>query len=131
LRDRRAKGEKVGLGIAMFVEKSGLGPSDKALVTLEADGGVEIVTGAASVGQGIETVMAQICAEVLDIPIERMRVVHGRTDRIDHGMGAFASRVTVMTGCAVNTAAGALQEKMADQKAPIRGEGWFRRTQMN
>src|SRR5437870_6673524 len=90
LASRRAKGEKVGLGVALFVEKSGLGPADKAVITLEADGGIEIVTGAASIGQGSETVMAQICAEVLDLPPERLRVGHGRTDRSDHGVGAFA-----------------------------------------
>ncbi|MBW8905538.1 MAG: xanthine dehydrogenase family protein molybdopterin-binding subunit [Betaproteobacteria bacterium] len=131
LADRRAQGEKVGLGIALFVEKSGLGPADKAVITLEAGGTVEIVTGAASIGQGIETVMAQICAEVLDIAPERMRVLHGRTDRIDHGMGAFASRVTVMTGCAVKAAAEALKEKMAHEQPPISAEGWFRSTHMN
>lgn len=129
--ERGKRGEKVGLGIALFVEKSGLGPADKALITLQVDGSVEIVTGAASLGQGIETVMAQICAEVLDIPPERMRVVHGRTDRIDYGMGAFASRVTVMTGCAVKAAAEALKEKMAREKPPISAEGWFRADHMN
>src|SRR5207237_1058367 len=126
LSERRKGGEKVGLGIGLFVEKSGLGPADKAVITLEADGSVEIVTGAASIGQGIETVMAQICAEMLDIPPERMRVVHGRTDRIDHGMGAFASRVTVMTGCAVKAAAEALKETLKSEKTPISAEGWFR-----
>jgi len=131
LAERRARGEKVGLGIALFVEKSGLGPADKAVITLEADGGIEIVTGAASLGQGIETVMAQICAEVLDLPPERMRVVHGRTDRIDHGMGAFASRVTVMTGCAVKAAAEALKQKIGREKPPITAEGWFRADHMN
>jgi carbon-monoxide dehydrogenase large subunit len=130
LAKRRAHGEKVGLGIALFVEKSGLGPADKAVITLEADGSVEIVTGAASIGQGIETVMAQICAEVLDIAPERMRVIHGRTDRIDHGMGAFASRVTVMTGCAVKAAAEALKEKIGREKAPVSAEGWFRADHM-
>src|SRR5438477_8740740 len=75
--------------------------------------------------------MAQICAEVLDIAPQRMRVVHGRTDRIEHGMGAFASRVTVMTGCAVKAAAEALKEKMTHEKPPISAEGWFRSTHMN
>jgi carbon-monoxide dehydrogenase large subunit len=131
LAERRARGEKVGLGIALFVEKSGLGPADKAVITLEADGSVEIVTGAASIGQGIETVMAQIAAEVLDIPIERMRVLHGRTDRIDHGMGAFASRVTVMSGCAVQAAAEALKKRMQTERPPITAEGWFRSNHMN
>jgi carbon-monoxide dehydrogenase large subunit len=75
--------------------------------------------------------MAQICAEVLDIPIERMRVVHGRTDRIDYGMGAFASRVTVMTGCAVKAAAEALKEKLKSDRPPLSAEGWFRSSHMN
>ena len=129
---RRAKGEKVGFGLACFVEKSGLGPADKALISIDERGEVEVVTGAASLGQGIETVMAQICAEVLDIPLERIRVVHGRTDRIDYGMGAFASRVTVMTGCAVKAAAEALLEKLKGKpEFPISAEGWFRADHMN
>jgi carbon-monoxide dehydrogenase large subunit len=127
---RRARGERVGLGIAFFVEKSGLGPADKAVISLAADGSIEVVTGAASIGQGIETVMAQICAEVLQVPMERMRVVHGRTDRIDHGMGAFASRVTVMTGCAVKAAAEALREKLERAPPPLSAEGWFRADHM-
>ena len=64
LKARRAKGERVGAGVAMFVEKSGLGPFDTVRIEIKKDG-VEVVTGNASVGQGIETVVAQICAEVL------------------------------------------------------------------
>ena len=66
---------------------------------------VEVVTGAASVGQGVETVIAQICADALGVDYRRVRVVHGQTDRIAYGMGAFASRVTVMTGEATRLAA--------------------------
>lgn len=129
---RRAAGEHVGFGLGYFVEKSGLGPADKAVISIDAEGMVEIVTGAASIGQGIETAMAQICAEVLEVPIERIRVVHGRTDRIDYGMGAFASRVTVMTGCAVKAAAEALLEKLAGAQVgtPASAEGWFRADHM-
>ncbi len=108
---RRAAGEKVGLGLAFFVEKSGLGPRDLVAVSLAADGTIEIVTGVASVGQGVETAIAQICAETLTVPIERMTVVHGQTDRIRMGFGAFASRVTVMTGSATTIAAEALRDK--------------------
>ncbi len=133
LAERRAAGESVGLGLAFFVEKSGLGPADKAVVSIDAQGQIEVVTGAASLGQGIETVMAQICADALNQPIERIRVVHGRTDRIDYGMGAFASRVTVMTGSAVLVAAQVLREKIA--AAPVgtalSAEGWFRSDHMN
>ncbi|MCY3951810.1 MAG: xanthine dehydrogenase family protein molybdopterin-binding subunit [bacterium] len=105
LLQRRRTGEMVGLGIGMFVEKSGLGPFDDVRVRRLEDGGVEVVTGAASVGQGMETVIAQICAEVLDVDYGKVTVRHGQTDLIGRGLGAFASRVTVMTGVAAHLAA--------------------------
>ncbi len=105
LADRRARGECVGAGLAFFVEKSGLGPADGVRVSVDATGSVELVTGAASVGQGVETVLAQICAEALGIDYRRIRVVRGRTDRIEFGNGAHASRVTVMSGSATYLAA--------------------------
>jgi carbon-monoxide dehydrogenase large subunit/6-hydroxypseudooxynicotine dehydrogenase subunit gamma len=89
----------------MFVEKSGLGPFDGVRVSVDTSGAVEVVTGAASVGQGVETVIAQICADALGTDYRRVRVVHGQTDRIAFGLGAFASRVTVMTGEATRLAA--------------------------
>src|SRR5205823_3883661 len=78
---------------------------------VDAAGAVEVVTGVASVGQGVETAIAQICADALGVDYARVRVVHGQTDRIEHGAGAFASRVTVMTGEATRIAASALREK--------------------
>lgn len=105
IKRRQAAGEAVGAGIAMFVEKSGLGPVDGVRITVDATGAVEVVTGAASVGQGVETVIAQICADALGVDYQRVRVVHGRTDRIDYGFGAHAARVTVMTGSATRIAA--------------------------
>jgi aerobic carbon-monoxide dehydrogenase large subunit len=105
LRRRRAGGEAVGAGLALFVEKSGLGPFDGVRVVVDHSGAVEVITGAASVGQGVETVVAQICADALGVDYKRVRVTHGQTDRIDFGMGAFASRVTVMTGSATRIAA--------------------------
>jgi carbon-monoxide dehydrogenase large subunit len=116
---RRAKGEMVGLGIAYFIEKSGLGPDDLVRMSLDKSGAVEIVTGVASVGQGVETVLAQICAETLDIPIERITVVHGQTDRIECGRGAFASRVTVMAGSAVKIASEALRDRAVEVAADL------------
>ena len=105
LAERRRAGELVGLGIGMFVEKSGLGPFDDVRVRRLDGGGVEVVTGAASVGQGMETVIAQICADVLGVDYGDVTVRHGQTDMIGRGMGAFASRVTVMTGVAAYLAA--------------------------
>ncbi len=110
LAQRRRSGEMVGLGIGMFVEKSGLGPFDDVRVRRLDGGGVEVITGAASVGQGMETVIAQICGEVLGVDYTDITVRHGQTDMIGRGMGAFASRVTVMTGVAVYLAATELAE---------------------
>ena len=110
LEKRRASGERVGLGLAMFVEKSGLGPSDLVRIAVEPSGEIEVVTGSASVGQGMETVLAQICADTLGIDYARVRIIHGQTDRIEQGGGAYASRVTVMTGEATRRAAAALRE---------------------
>ena len=106
---RRARGERVGAGIALFVEKSGLGPFDMVRIEIKKNG-VEVVTGNASVGQGVETVVAQICAEVLGARYDSINVVHGQTDRIARGMGAFASRVTVMCGEATRMAAVKLRD---------------------
>lgn len=105
LKRRKASGEAVGAGVAFFVEKSGLGPVDGVRVTVDATGTIEVITGAASVGQGVETVLAQICADALGVDYQRVRVVHGRTDRIEFGFGAHAARVTVMTGSATRIAA--------------------------
>jgi carbon-monoxide dehydrogenase large subunit len=110
--ERRQRGEMVGLGLGIFVEKSGLGPFDEVRIALDRDGGIEVITGAASVGQGVETALAQICAEGLGVALDRIRVIHGQTDRIARGMGAFASRVTVMTGAAVAIAAAELRGKV-------------------
>ncbi len=111
LKQRRAQGEKAGAGFAIFVEKSGLGPFDKVRIEVSADGGIEIVTGVASVGQGVETALAQIAAETLGVDYSRIKVTHGQTNRIDKGLGAFASRVTVMCGEATRMAAVKLREQ--------------------
>ncbi|MBV8335690.1 MAG: xanthine dehydrogenase family protein [Alphaproteobacteria bacterium] len=105
LKRRRASGESVGAGVAFFVEKSGLGPTDRVTISVDTEGTVELVTGGASMGQGFETVMAQICADALGVDYHRVKVVHGRTDRIEHGVGAHASRATVLTGSAAHIAA--------------------------
>jgi len=111
LKRRRAAGEAAGAGLAFFVEKSGLGPYDTVHAGIDTNGTVEIVTGATSVGQGMETVIAQICADELGVDYQQIRVVHGQTNRIAFGMGTFASRVTVMTGEATRRAAAKLRAK--------------------
>jgi carbon-monoxide dehydrogenase large subunit len=119
LRRRRSGGECVGAGLALFVEKSGLGPFDAVRVCVDTSGLVEVITGAASLGQGLETVVAQICADALGTDYRGVRVVHGRTDQIAFGMGAFASRATVMTGEATRLAALELRAKALEVAAEL------------
>ena len=108
---RRKAGELVGAGVATFLEESGRGPSDGARIAVDPDGAVEIVTGGASVGQGFETAMAQICAATLGVDYRGIAVVHGQTDRIPYGIGAHAARATVLTGSAVHATALAVRGK--------------------
>jgi aerobic carbon-monoxide dehydrogenase large subunit len=69
---------------------------------------VSVYVGSAAVGQGLETVMAQIAADTLGLPLGQVRVLHGSTPFLDEGYGAFASRSTVLGGSAVFEAAKAL-----------------------
>jgi aerobic carbon-monoxide dehydrogenase large subunit len=116
---RRAGGEVVGAGFAMFVEKSGLGPADGVRIEVDRSGAVELITGGASLGQGFETVMAQVCAEILSIDYRRVRVTHGQTDRIPYGIGAHASRATVMTASATHDGAVKLRAKAIEVAAAL------------
>ncbi|MDO8878406.1 MAG: xanthine dehydrogenase family protein molybdopterin-binding subunit [Pseudolabrys sp.] len=116
---RRAAGEYVGLGVAIYVEKSGLGPTDGARINIHTSGEIEVITGGASIGQGFETVVAQVCAEMLGSDYRQVRVVHGRTDRIEYGIGAHATRATVMTANAAAVAAKKVRDKALDMAAQL------------
>jgi aerobic carbon-monoxide dehydrogenase large subunit len=107
----RAQGRLVGAGIGYFLEKSGLGPYEEAIVEVDPSGAVRVLTGGASLGQGIETVLAQIAADQLSVPPEEIEVVHTDTDLLPDGVGSWASRSTVVGGSAVMLAAKATAEK--------------------
>ena len=111
VRARQATGETVGFGLGFFVEKSGIGPYEGARVTVDTTGAITLTCGASSVGQGVDTVLAQVVSDVLDVPHDQVRVVRGRTDRFDFGGGAFATRLSVMAGSAALSAANALADK--------------------
>jgi carbon-monoxide dehydrogenase large subunit len=109
--DKRAADGKLidgrfhGLGIACFIEGGGSGPRENARIEAAADGSVVVYVGSSAIGQGIETVMAQIAADALEIPLERIRVLHGSTHYLREGFGSYGSRATVMGGSAVVLAA--------------------------
>ena len=116
---RKTAGELVGIGVAMFVEKSGLGPTDGVKISVDTSGMVEVVTGGASIGQGFETVMAQVAADALGVDYKNCRVIHGQTDRIAYGIGAHASRATVMTASATHIAALNVRKKALSMAAEL------------
>jgi carbon-monoxide dehydrogenase large subunit len=119
VKTRRERGELIGLGLAVYVEKSGLGPTDGVHIHVHDSGDVEVITGGASVGQGFETVIAQVCADKLGVDYRRVRVVHGQTDRIEYGIGAHATRATVMTGNATAIAAEKVRAKALDMASQL------------
>jgi aerobic carbon-monoxide dehydrogenase large subunit len=101
-----------GVGLAFFVEKSGIAQWEYARMEIDSAGRPVIYTGAASLGQGVETVLAQIGADALGVPYEAVIVRHGDTDEVPDGMGSFGSRATSLGGAAVAQAAGALRERI-------------------
>jgi CO/xanthine dehydrogenase Mo-binding subunit len=107
----RLQGRLVGTGVGYFLEKSGLGPYEEAAVEVDPTGSVRVITGGASLGQGIETVLAQIAADQLGVSPGEIEVVHTDTDLLPDGVGSWASRSTVVGGSAVMLAAKATAEK--------------------
>jgi len=100
-----------GFGLAMFVEKSGLGPQETADVTVSKSGAVHVYSGGTSLGQGIETVLAQIAADALGVDPRVVQVTAGDTAAQPFGAGSWASRSTVVGGSAVHQAAIAVRER--------------------
>jgi aerobic carbon-monoxide dehydrogenase large subunit len=99
-----------GLAVGCYIEGGASGPKENARLRLEADGAVSVFVGSSSVGQGIETVFAQIAADALEVPMDRIKaVLHGSTDHVSEGFGSYSSRSTVMGGSAIVLAAAELR----------------------
>jgi carbon-monoxide dehydrogenase large subunit len=112
LRDRaRAEGRKVGIGLACYVEGTGVGPYEGGWVQVETSGRVKVATGLTTQGQGHATAFAQIVADELGVPLADIEVVTGDTRRSPYSVGTFASRAAVMSGSAVALAARRAKEK--------------------
>ena len=101
-----------GVGVSYFTEKAGIGSFEYARAEVTVAGDVEVHTGIASVGQGVETILAQICAERLGVDYKRISVLHGDTATTPDGMGAFGSRGTMLAGSAVADAADRLHDRI-------------------
>jgi carbon-monoxide dehydrogenase large subunit len=117
LQGKLIDGRYHGVALTCFIEGGGAGPKELARLELETDGSVTVSVGSASVGQGLETVMAQIAADSLGLAIDQVRVLHGSTTLLDDGYGAFHSRSTVLAGSAVTEGAAVLVEKIREAAA--------------
>ena len=107
----RFEGRYIGVGIGAYVEGTGLGPYEGAIVQIESSGKVLVTTGATPQGQGHVTTMAQIAAHELGINVDDVTVITGDTGAIPFGIGTFASRIAVNAGNSIALAAREVREK--------------------
>ena len=115
----RAGGARRGIGLAVYVEKTGLGPFETTQVEARPDGRFVVDTGASSMGPGLETVLAQILGEALGQPAAHFDVRHADTAAVESGVGTYGSRGTVTAGNAAALAAAKLMAE-ARQRAAAR-----------
>jgi carbon-monoxide dehydrogenase large subunit len=107
-----------GLAVGCFIEGGAAGPKESARIVLERDGLYSVYVGSSAIGQGLETVFAQIAADALEITIERIRgVFHGSTSYVGDGYGAYHSRSVVMGGSAILDAAAKLRDAIRTRAA--------------
>ena len=123
----RKEGRLVGLGLSMYVEVCGLGPSaalptggwEHAQVTIERDGRISATTGASPHGQGNETTFAQMLADQFSVPLEHVTILHGDTGVVKQGIGTFGSRSQAVGGTAIHLAGAKVKAKMAKFAAAL------------
>ena len=123
----RKEGRLVGLGLSMYVEVCGLGPSsalptggwEHAQVTVERDGRISATTGASPHGQGNETTFAQMLADQFSVPIDHILIHHGDTGVVKQGIGSFGSRSQAVGGAAMHAAGAKVKAKMAKFAASL------------
>jgi carbon-monoxide dehydrogenase large subunit len=120
----RAQGRYIGIGVGLYVELCGLGPSqvagatgfqgglwESAIVRFHPSGKVNVFIGSSPHGQGEETTFAQIVADELGVSVNDVKVVHGDTDNTPMGWGTYGSRTTAVGGAAVALATRKIKEK--------------------
>ena len=123
----KAEGRFVGLGLSMYVEVCGIGPSsslptggwEHSQVTIERDGRISATTGASPHGQGNETTFAQMLADQFGIPLDHITIHHGDTGVVKQGIGTFGSRSQAVGGAALHLAGGKVKAKMAKFAAAL------------
>lgn len=113
LQGRMIDGAFHGIAVSCFAETTATGPKELARIEMSEDGRLTVFSGASNIGQGVNTVLAQIASATLDIAIEHFDVKVGSTNLLAEGFGSFHSRATVMGGSAVLIAAQTLRKNIA------------------
>jgi len=118
LQGKPIDGKYHGVAIGCFIEGGAAGPKETARIVLEPEGDFSVFVGSSAVGQGLETAFAQIAADALEVPMERIRgVSHGSTSHVSDGYGAYHSRSIVMGGSAILAAVTAVQDAIRAEAA--------------
>ena len=115
----RTTGRLLGIGFANYIEGTGIGPTETATATMEQDGRVSIIVALPSQGQGHATILGQVAADALAVPIESVRVLQGDTALMQAGGGTIASRTAVVVGNAVAAAASELRALVLDRASAL------------
>lgn len=109
LQGKLIDGRYHGIALGCFIEGGAAGPKETAKFVIEKDGSVSLYVGSSAVGQGLETVFAQIAADALEMPLDRVHVFHGSTTYLKEGYGSYHSRAVVMGGSAILSTAETLR----------------------
>ncbi len=122
--EARKQGRYLGIGVTIYAEICGLGPSqvagavgfqgglwESAIVRVSPTGKVQAMIGTSPHGQGEETTFAQLVSDEIGVPVEDIEVVHGDTNNTPMGWGTYGSRTTPVTGAALVLAARKIKEK--------------------
>ena len=107
----RAQGRYLGLGIGCYVEGTGVGPFESAMVRIDPSGKIYVSSGACPQGQGMETIFAQIVADAWSVDPDDVVISLADTSAIAIGFGTIASRSTVTLSAAIHHASEPLREK--------------------
>src|SRR5438477_202444 len=110
--EARTGGRYLGLGIGCYIEGTGVGPFESAFVRIDPSGKVYVTCGAAPQGQGMETIFAQIVADLWKVKPEDVVLSFADTASIAIGFGTMASRSTVTAGAAMHQASAKLRDKV-------------------
>jgi carbon-monoxide dehydrogenase large subunit len=112
----RAEGRLIGIGMALLVEPTAMAfgwmSTDAAVVRMGATGRVDVMLSTGNHGQSIETTMAQIVADELDIDMAQVRILNGDTDSAPLGAGTGGSRTTIVPGTAARLASREIRSRI-------------------